>query len=104
MVSYLIFFINLFELLSTYSDLSCCFIDKDFIRDILNFIVVVKYTIYATFKYILIQMHYYYLMFYTIFVLPHVPFLLFILKYFYVMKKILIRFIRWLKFRSKRRK
>lgn len=90
MISYIIFVMNILDIIVTFSDLSCNFIDKNFIRDILDFIVVVKYAIYATFKYLSIQIHYYYLMAYTIFVLPHVPFLLFVLKYFYVIKKSLV--------------
>ena len=90
MISYIIFVINTFEIIYTFSDLQCYIIDKNFIRDVLDFIIIVKYTCYAMLKYISIQIHYYYLMIYTIFVLPHVPFLLFILKYFYVIKKSLV--------------
>ena len=104
MISYFIFFINVFEILYTCSDINCYFIDKNFIRDILDFIVIVKYTFYVMWKYITIKVHYYYLMIYTIFVLPHIPFLLFILKYFNAIKKSLVWYIRYLKFISKKRK
>ena len=87
MISYIIFLINLSEIIFVFTDFQCFFIDKNFIKDILDFIVIVKYAIYVFFKYISIQLHYYYLIIYTIFVLPHVPFLLFILKYFYVIKR-----------------
>ena len=104
MISYIIFLMNFCELLTLFSDFNCSFIDKNFIRDVLDFIVIVKYTIYVALKYIMIKVHYYYLIIYTIFVLPHVPFVLFILKYFYVIKRSLVWYIRYLKFISKKRK
>lgn len=104
MISYIIFLINLSEIIFIFTDFQCFFIDKNFIKDILDFIVIVKYAIYVFFKYISIQIHYYYLIIYTIFVLPHVPFLLFILKYFYVIKRSVVWYIRYLKFISKKRK
>ena len=90
MISYIIFLINVLEIIVTFNDIHCLFIDKNFIKDIFNLVIIVKYSVYAFFKYILIRLHYYYLMIYTIFVLPHVPFILFILKYFYVFKRIAI--------------
>lgn len=105
MISYIILFINIFDVINyTFSGFQCYFIDKNFIQNILDFIVIVKYTFYVMFKYISIKIYYYYLIIYTIFVLPHVPFLLFILKYFYVIKKSVIWYIRYLKFISKKRK
>ena len=86
MASYIIFLINVFDLFIVFNDLQCFFIDKNFIKDALDLIVILKYTFYVAFKYLSIQIHYYYLMIYTIFVLPHIPFLLFILKNFYVIK------------------
>ena len=68
------------------NDLQCFFIDKNFIKDVLDLVVILKYTFYVSFKYLSIQIHYYYLMMYTIFVLPHLTFLLFILKNFYIVK------------------
>ena len=90
MISYIIFLINVFDLYIIFNDFQCFFIDKNFIKDVLDFIVIIKYALYAFYKYILIKLHYYYLMIYTIFVLPHVPFLLFILKNFYVIKRTLV--------------
>jgi hypothetical protein len=90
MISYIIFFINFIEIIMTFNDIQCLFIDKNFIRDMLDLVVIVKYSVYAFFKYISIQIHYYYLMIYIIFILPHVPFVLFILKYFYIIKRIII--------------
>ena len=87
MISYIIFLINLSEIIFIFSDFQCFFIDKNFIKDVLDFIVIVKYAIYVFFKYILVQIHYYYLIIYTILVLPHVPFLLFTLKYFHIIRK-----------------
>lgn len=104
MISYIIFFINFSEIIFSWNDFQCFFIDKNFIKDILDLIVIVKYALYAFFKYISIQIHYYYLIIYTIFVLPHIPFLLFVLKYFNVIKKSLIWYIRYFKFISKKRK
>ena len=104
MISYIIFFINLFDIINTFSDFQCYFIDKDFMRNILDLIIIIKYTFYVMFKYILIKLHYYYLIIYTIFVLPHVPFLLFILKYSYVIKRSVVWYIRYFKFISKKRK
>ena len=87
-----------------YNDISCFFIDKNLIKEILDFLVILKYTFYAFFKSISIKLHYYFLMIYTIFVLPHIPFVLFILKYFYIIKKNVVWWIRYIKFISKRRK
>jgi hypothetical protein len=87
MISYILFFINLFDLYIMYNDISCLFIDKQFIKELLDFLVILKYTFYVLFKFIAINLHYYYLMIYTILVLPHIPFFLFILKYFYIIKK-----------------
>lgn len=86
MLSYLIFVINIFDILFDLNNLQCYFIDKNFIKDILDLIIILKYAFYASLKYLSIQIQYYYLMIYTIFVLPHIPFLLFILKNFYVIK------------------
>ena len=86
MISYIIFVINVFDLFIVFNDLQCFFIDKSFIKDVLDLIVILKYTFYVAFKYLYIQIHYYYLMIYTIFILPHIPFLIFILKNFYVIK------------------
>jgi len=104
MISYIIFLINLFDIFFSFNNIQCYFIDKNFIKDILDLIVILKYAFYASFKYLFIQIHYYYLMIYTIFVLPHIPFLLFILKNFYVIKATLVWYIRYLKFISKKRK
>jgi hypothetical protein len=104
MISYIIYLVNLFEIFITINDISCLFIDKSFIKDILDLIIIVKYSVYAFFKYILVKLHYYYLMMYTILVLPHVPFLIFILKYFYNFKKIMVFYIRYFKIISKKRK
>jgi hypothetical protein len=104
MISYIIFLINLFDIYITFSDFQCFFIDKNFIKDVLDFIVIIKYALYVFYKYIIIKLHYYYLMIYTIFVLPHVPFLLFILKNFYVIKKTVVWYIRYIKLMSKKRK
>lgn len=104
MLSYIIFLINVFDLFIVFNDLQCFFIDKSFIKDVLDLIVIFKYTFYVAFKYLYIQIHYYYLMIYTIFILPHIPFLLFILKNFYVIKASFIWYIRYLKFMSKKRK
>ena len=90
MISYIIFLINVFDLYIIFNDFQCFFIDKNFIKDVLDFIVIIKYAFYAFYKYIVIQIHYYYLMIYTILVLPHIPFLLFILKYFYIIKRSVI--------------
>jgi hypothetical protein len=87
MISYIIILLNIFEIIITFNDILCLFIDKNNIKNILDLIVIVKYSIYIFFKYILIKLHYYYLMIYTIVVLPHVPFVLFILKNFYIFKK-----------------
>jgi hypothetical protein len=87
MISYILFFINLFDLYIMYNDISCLFIDKNFIKEFLDFIVILKYTFYVLYKSIAIKVHYYYLMLYTILVLPHIPFVLFILKRFYIIKK-----------------
>jgi hypothetical protein len=87
MFSYILFFINLFDLYIMYNDISCFFIDKNLIKEFLDFLVILKYSFYVFFKSIAIKVHYYYLMIYTIFVLPHIPFVLFILKYFYIIKK-----------------
>ena len=87
MLSYILFFINLLDLYIIYNDISCLFIDKNFIKEFLDFLVILKYTFYVLFKSVAIKLHYYYLMVYTILVLPHVPFVLFILKHFYIIKK-----------------
>jgi len=104
MISHIIFLINIFEIIVAFNDIHCFFIDKDLIKDILDLVIIVKYSVYAFFKYISIRIHYYYLMIYTIFVLPHIPFVLFILKYFYVFKRTAIWYMRYFKFISKRRK
>lgn len=104
MSSYIIFFINIIELYINFNDIKICFIDKNLIKDIIDFLIVLKYSFYVSFKYLSIQIYYYYLMIYTIFILPHIPFVLFILKYFYIIKKTLVWYIRYLKFISKKRK
>src|SRR6185437_3165860 len=104
MISYIIFLLNVFEIIVSFNDIFCLFIDKNLIKDILDLVIIVKYSVYVFFKYISIQLHYYYLMIYTIFVLPHVPFVLFILKYFYVFKRTAILYIRYFNFISTRRK
>jgi len=104
MFSYIIFFVNLLELYVNFSDIQISIIDKNLIKDILDFIVALKYSFYASFKYISIKMHYYFLLFYTMFVFPNIPFAVVLLKHIYVIKKTVMWYIRYLKFISKRRK
>ena len=91
MIFYISFIINILELYISINDLQCLFIEKDkqIIKEILNFIVIFKYACYVLLKIIIIKFNYYFLLFYTILVIPHIPFLLFVLKHFYIIKKTL---------------